>query len=81
MLVQVEALDAFVTFLPDGEPVSCIRGERVQLPKATADKLIKGNLAVACSARVAPENKADGPAPEVKTAPKRAAKKAAPPAE
>lgn len=85
MLVTVEALEAFVTILPDRDMVSAIRGEKVRLPAAVADKLVKAGLVVKDPApKGAPENKADGPAPEAKKAasPKRAAvKKAVPPAE
>lgn len=78
-LVLVEATDPFVTILPDGMH-SAVRGERVALPKHRADELIARGLAKLVESRRAPEDKSEGPAPEVKTAPKRAAKKAAPPA-
>lgn len=77
MLVQVEALDAFVTILPDGDMVSAIRGEKVLLPKAVADKLVRGNLARPVAVKEAPENKAVGSAPTVKAPRKRAAAKKA----
>lgn len=80
MLVEVEALDAFVHILGDGDMVSATRGDKVLLPKASADRLATCEpplVRLLEVPRAAPQDKAAGPSPEVKKAPrKRAAAKA-----
>lgn len=77
MLVLVEALEPFVTLLPDGEMVTAIRGQRVMLPKQRADDLVNARL-VTYATKGAPENKADDDTK--KTASVRSSRRRKPPA-
>lgn len=68
MMVLVQALDPFVVILPD-DMVSAVRGDKVMVPKRHADQLVAAKMAKLVTSKAAPENKAEGPAPEVKDQP------------
>lgn len=76
MIVPVRAKVSFVTYVA-GEPINCQTGQLVRLPKRLAEQLVKADMAVYEFSPAAPENKSEGPSPEVKVARKRTTAKRA----
>lgn len=64
-MVEVEALDPFVTFVGD-DCISAIKGDRVRVPSDRAKKLIDAGLAKSVEPEAAPRNKRETAAPENK---------------
>lgn len=80
MLAEVRPTTSFV-YYEGGRAVTVTPREPLRVPKPFADRLVAAGLAERAEPEGAPENKAEGDAPEVKAAKKataRRTKKAAP---